>query len=279
MKRRSSFTLIEVLLAITIIVMIMGSVYAFYSHSVKMTQMAEAKMQDAQIARVILLKIANELRGVTASGSRFGTVMTGEAERIDFITTAVPSRLVFFPQDITDKGRLIEHDLRLVQYSLARDEDDEDIIYGIRRDELRCLLTSLIEKKTFDKLTQDDIDDANEEQDKFTVNLSSESNSAMSNQPLIKQTILCERIKYLRFDYYDGTEWLTRWNPTDPDAIPKAVKVTIGFTQVTDEEYEHESLLDMEDRPWVDDRYELLVSLILSDDLKAEYTEQSDEEE
>lgn len=278
MRRKNSFTLIEVLLAISIIVMIMGTVYAFYSHSVKMTQMARARMQDSQLARVLLFKIASELRAVTTSGSRFNTVMTGEADSIDFITTVVPSRLVFFPQDITDKGRVIEHDLRMVQYSLGRDEDDEDKILGLRRDELRCLLTPMVEEKSANELTPEEIEEAKKDQKKFKFSLGMDSNEAVSDQPLIVQAILSDRIKYLRFDYYDGKQWLRRWDPTEPDAIPRAVKVTIGFTEVTREEFQHEQLLAMDERPWKDDRYELIISLILSDDLKAEYTEQKDEE-
>ena len=276
--KRKSFTLIEVLLAVSIIMMIMGTVYAFYTHSVKVTQMAKAKMQDSQLARVLLFKIAAELRALTTSGSRFTTVMSGEAESIEFITTVVPSRLVFFPQDITDGGRVIEHDLRLVHYSLGRDEDDEENILGIRRDELRCLLTPIIDEKSASELTPEEIEEAKEDQRKFKFSLDSDSDQAVSEQPLISQVILSDRIKYLRFDYYDGTQWLNRWDPTEPDTIPRAVKVTIGFTQVSEEEYRREQLVPMEERPWGDDRYELIVSLILSDDLKAQYTEQNHEE-
>ncbi len=276
--KRKSFTLIEVLLAVSIIMMIMGTVYAFYTHSVKVTQMAKAKMQDSQLARVLLFKIAAELRAVTTSGSRFTTVMSGEAESIEFITTVVPSRLVFFPQDITDSGRVIEHDLRLVHYSLGKDEDDEEKILGLRRDELRCLLTPIIDEKSASELTPEEIEEAKEDQRKFKFSLDSDSDQAVSEQPLISQVILSDRIKYLRFDYYDGTQWLNRWDPTEPDAIPRAVKVTIGFTQVSEEDYRREQLVPMEERPWVDDRYELIVSVILSDDLKAQYTEQNHEE-
>ena len=278
MRRKNGFTLMEVLLAIVIIIMIMGTVYAFYSHSVKMTQMARATMQDSQLARVLLFKIAAELRAVTTSGSRFTTVMSGEADRIEFVTTVVPSRLVFFPQDIADNGRVIEHDLRLVQYSLGRDEEDEEKILGLRRDELRCLLTPIVDEKSASELTPEEIEDAKKEQKKFKFSLDTDSNEAVSEQPLIIQTLLSDRLKYLRFDYYDGTQWLNRWDPTEPDAIPRAVKVTIGFSQVTQEEFRREQLIPMDERPWVDDRYELIVSLILSDDLKAQYTEQNDEE-
>jgi hypothetical protein len=268
----------EVMLALVIIIMILGTVYSFYHSSAKLTMAGRQKIEDSQLARVVLFKIASELRGVTSSGSRFTAVLTGDEDNVNFVTTAIPSRLVFFPQNVTEKGRPIEHDLRLVEYSLGRGEEKEDEILGLQRDELRCLLTPLIEKKSSEELSEQDIEAAAEEQNKFRVDLGMNSNQAVSEQPLIKQMIISDRIKYLRFDYYDGRQWLSFWNPTRRDAIPRAVRVTIGFSEIPKEEYEQERLLTPDERPWRDDQYSLLISLILADDLKAEYAEQMEEQ-
>ncbi len=278
MKKLRSFTLLETMLALTIIIMILGAVYAFYGYSVRLTAAGREKLQDTQLARVILFKIASELKAVTSAGSRFSAVMVGEPDKITFLTTTLPSKLVFFPTDIFDKGRPVEHDLRSVQYYLGRDENDPNIILGFERDELRCLLTPMIEEKSVEELTQEDIQNAQEEADKFKTHFDLGDNKAMSQQPILQQLILTDRIKYIRFDYHDGKQWLTRWHPIERDALPRAVKVTIGFSPVTEEEFQQESLLSMDDRPWHDDRYTLMVSLILADDLKARYAEQKEEE-
>jgi len=280
MKRnRKSFTLLEVILAMSIIIMILGTLYAFYHHSLEMTVRGREKLESTQIARVILHKIASELKGVTSSGSHFTTVMNGESDKVSFITTAVPSRLVFFPSDYMDKGRIIEHDLRNVEYYISRTDDQEKKVLGLERDELRCMLTPLIEKKDPGELTQEELDKAKEEQEKFMVDLDLNSNKAMSEQPVITQQLISERIKYLRFDYFDGKQWQTKWKRSGSDAIPRAVQVTIGFTELSEEEFKQESLLPIDQRPWRDDQYTLMVSLVLADDLKAQYGGKQEEEE
>jgi hypothetical protein len=49
------------------------------------------------------------------------------------------------------------------------------------------------------------------------------------------------------------------------------VKATIGFTEMSEDDYKQETLIAYNQRPYVEDRYSLIVSLILSDDLKAEF--------
>jgi type II secretory pathway pseudopilin PulG len=270
MRQAKAFTLLETLLAITIIVMILGTVYAFYAHAMTLTVRGREKLEDVQLARVVLHKMAAELRGVTASGKRFGAVMTGEADNISFITTVVPSRLVFLPTDFTDKGRIIEHDLRNVTYYIGRTKDSDSQNMGLARDELRCMLTPLIEHKEASELTPEEAEKAKHEQEKFKVHLDLGGNKALSEQPLLLQTVLSDRIKYLRFDYFNGKKWLAKWQPMELDAIPRAVKVTIGYKEVPEEEAKQEQQQPMEQRPWHEDQYSIIVSLILADDLKAQ---------
>jgi uncharacterized protein YpmB len=276
MKKRTAFTLLEIMLAITIIVLIIGTVFAFYTHSAKIAEAGRKKLNDLQLARVILFKITSELRAVTTSGSRFNYVLKGDSEHITLMTTVIPSKLVYFPHDAMDSGRVIEHDLRLVEYTLARSEDNDDIILGLRRDELRCLLTTLIEEESSDDLNKTDVAAAEKKKKKFDFNLGIDSSEAFSEQPVITQEIISDRIKYLNFDYYNGTQWVSKWNPSSASALPRAVRVTVGFKEVPEEEKQDELLLQPEERTWHDDQYSLTVSLILSDEIKNENVKQEE---
>jgi hypothetical protein len=270
--KKLSFTLLETILALSIMVMILGTVYGFYNYSMKVTVLGREKLEDVQLARVVLNMIALELRAVTSSGSRFAAVLNGDPDRAGFITTVIPSRLVFFPQDLMDKGKPIEHDLRKVEYYISRSEDKDKKILGLGRDELRCMLTPMVEKKELKEMTQEEIAKEKEERDKFKMHFDLGSSKALADQPVIRQALLSEKIKFLRFDYYDGKQWVNTWHRTGSDAIPRAIQVTIGFKEVSDEDFKHEQSLSMDQRPWHDDQYSLIVSLILSDDLKAQYS-------
>jgi hypothetical protein len=93
---------------------------------------------------------------------------------------------------------------------------------------------------------------------------------------VITQEMISDRIRYLNFDYYNGTQWVTKWNPTSASALPRAVRVTIGFKEVPEEDNQDELLLQPDERPWHDDQYSLTVSLILSDELKNETVTQEE---
>ncbi len=275
--KKTSFTLLETLLALAIIIMVLGTVYSFYNFSMQLTVSGREKLDDVQMARVILHKMAFELRAITSSGSRFAAVLDGEADQAGFITTAIPSRLVFFPQDIMDSGKPIEHDLRNVKYYIARSEDRDKKALGLGRDELRCLLTPLVERKDATDLTPEEIAKDKEEREKFKVHLDLGSNKALADQPVIQQALISEKIKFLRFDYYDGKQWVNTWQGKKADAIPRAIQITIGFKEMSEEEFKQELSLPMDQRPWHEDHYSLMVSLILSDDLKAEFSGKGEE--
>jgi len=262
----------ETILAITIIVLIMGTVYAFYNYSVQLTIRGREKLQECQLARAVLHKVALELKAVASGGGDFTTVLRGDPDNISFITTVIPSRLIFFPQEFTDNSRIIEHDLRKLDYSISRTQDHEQEILGIQRVELRCLLTTVIEDNSTDNLTAEEIQEASEELKQFDVNLDMGSNAALSQQPILQQSLLSDRIKFLRFDYFDGTNWLNTWHPSQADIIPRAVQVTIGFKEMSNDEFQQEQLLAMDQRPWHDDQYSIVVPLILSNDLKSQYS-------
>lgn len=277
-----SFTLIETLLAITIIIMILGTVFSFYSQAMRLTVRGRERLADIQLARVVLHKIAGELRGVTAAGKRFNTLLSGEPDKISFITTVIPSRLVFLPADFTDRGRVIEHDLRHVTYYLSHPtdngaSDNGSTVVGLGRDELRCMLTPLIERESDQDLSPEELEKQQKEREQFKVDFDLGGNEALSEQPILQQTLISEKIKFLRFDYYNGKKWLSRWHPTERDALPRAVQVTIGYTEVPEEEARQEQLLAMDQRPWHEDRYSIVVSLILADDLKTQSSAASDD--
>jgi len=272
MRKAKGFTLLETLLAVTIIIMILGTVYSFYDYSVTLTIRGRERLEDIQLARAVVEKIAGELQSVTSSGSRFSAVLRGDPDKVSFLTTVVPSRLVFFPRDLMDRGRVIEHDLRNVTYYLSRESEGEKKLLGLGRDELRCLLTPIVEKKEAKDLTAEEVEKEKRERDKFKVHFDLGGNQALSEQPVIQQALLSDRIKFLQFDYFDGNQWSSTWKKSGADALPRAVRVTVGFTEVPEEDFKREQLLSYEDRPWRDDQYSLVVSLILSDDLKAQYS-------
>ncbi len=269
MNRKRGFTLLETMLALLIIVMIIGTVYSFYHYSVKMVQAGQERLNKTRLARILLEKIGDEIRAITPAGKGFTTVLDGKPDSITFVTIVLPSRIVFFPVKITDSSRLIEHDLRRIEYSLVRDEQDETKILGLRRDELRCMLTPVIEKKKSEELTQEETDNQSKEQEKFKINFDTGINEVFTDQPIMLQKLISDKIQYLRFDYYDGRNWLPSWNSGNRGALPRAILITIGFTAMPAEQWQEQMLVPPDQRSFREDDYSLLVPLVLSDEINA----------
>lgn len=278
MKRRG-MTLLETLLAVAIIVVIVGTVYAFYHHSIYVVRSGRAYLLEAQLSRVILQHIADQIRHAPGLQVRFGNVLAGERDSISFLTTTVPSKLVFFPTTIIESIRPVEHDLRRIEYRLAVMEDEQAgvegsgvIILGLRREELRALLAPVVEKTKDEELAG--IESESEEEG-LAAELGAEAEADVQVGPIILEEIISERIRYLEFQYYDGRDWRSRWTA---DVLPRAVRIIIGFKEVPENELSEELNLPWSERPWRDDQYSLIVPLILSEELKAKYVPQEEEE-
>ncbi len=266
---RYAFTLLEVMLSLIIIIMIVSSVYSFYHYSVKMMKVGYAHLERSQLARILLDKMSSEIMAITPAGKSFMPVLEGEPDSIKFVTTVLPSRLVFFPLKVTDSSRIIEHDFRRIEYSLARADDNENVILGLRRDELRCMLTPLIERKSSEELSAEENSSLRSEQEKFKINFDSGMNGAFTEQPIMLQKLVSDKIKYLRFDYYDGNAWHNSWRSANRGALPRAILITIGFTKMSEEDWQDQLLLPPDQREFREDDYSLVVPLILSDELNS----------
>ena len=64
MRRRSAFTLLEVLLAMSISVMVLGAVYAFVGHQLRQAQAGRDVIERATLARAILGRIDTDIRSI-----------------------------------------------------------------------------------------------------------------------------------------------------------------------------------------------------------------------
>ncbi len=135
-------------------------------------------------------------------------------------------------------------DLIRIKYELREDPeevDDEEglpIVYGLFRSE----------QKVFDPNPEIVVDldpDTSDEQDVEDLPI---------DVPPVTTELYAPEIKYLRFQYFDGTLWLDQWQTTDEFggedmgkaaatgkatyALPQAVMITLGRTRATREELE-----------------------------------------
>ena len=216
-RRAPGFTLLEVVLAITLIVGLMGSAIWFTQHIASSREKINAATQEIVSRRALMRRITRELQCAMSMPS-LGLGITGEKDHISFVTTSVPGKSVWVDRNILDQPIPPETDIQLVSYRQAIEEDEEEgveLIVGVER--------------TCQKLL--DAPEAEEGEN-------------------IRVAMLTDKLKYLRLSYYDGAKWTKSW--TADLGLPLAVEVTIGDEPV----YEDETAsIDDEDDSVVDEEY------------------------
>lgn len=217
--RPAGFTLIEVVLAISLVVVLLLATQLFYAATLRSRECGQELCHDVLLARAALEAIGRDIRSAGGFVNGYGPGLVGDAHSITLHTMGLPERTLFERRSIRDEPIAAQCDLRRVRYYLAVDEEEtielEDgttvpLVYGLVRWEQKTL-----------------------------------------NQPIIFQTdknqfdvqLWSRRIKYLGFRYFDGAEWLMRWPGGPGNSLPQAVKITVGFSPATLEELEHEQEL------------------------------------
>ncbi len=267
-KYKTAFTLLEVIMALSLIVMIVGTVFAYYSFSIRRRDVGQKYLLRAQLGRVVLLQIAKEIRSTSSAASNFGTLLVGLPDSITFTTTVVPSNIIFRPYDITESYRPAQHDLQTISYKIGYDQENPDQALGLIRNALKVLLSPAVEETEDQELTDEAIRQRIEEQQKFDVDLELWGRPEQEDQPILEQEMLSKEIKYLGFEYYDGQNWQDSWQPAQEDLLPQAIRISVGFEQISENQRQEERELAPEDRPWHADRFSLLVKLMGVDDYR-----------
>lgn len=214
-------TLFEVIISVALIAMLLTALLSFFWQTLEYRERAEQEADRTQIAQQMLDRIAGELRACVAL-SEVGfpvTQFVGDRRSITFLTTPLPPDELyeFFPQP--EDSPPPRHDLRQITYELWIDPDDETeegdpLVGGILRTELQAITPYVSEEEVAE------------------------------DEDLIykRRSLWAPELGYLEFRYFDGKEWITRWQVSDGNALPHQIQVTVGFDSLTREEYEDQDL-------------------------------------
>jgi len=186
---KRAFTLVEVILAISIAIGILVVALSFYQQAASLrAQILEASNRISTI-RLLMDRLTSELRSARAHDWEG---FTGDAASLRFVKTESLSPTAWTrTQPYTD--------LKLVTYGVATGfEGTNTIITGITRTE-----SSVVEVRQ--------------------VRAASPMDVASSTKIVIEP--LTDAIRFLRFRFWDGTDWLNSWNDIVP---PFAVEVNFG---------------------------------------------------
>jgi len=298
-------TLLEITLAVGIIVPVLSMLFIFYSHSLETGDKSAAKARRVQLARVILDRIARELRQSTGFSAGYGTGIFGTRHEISINTVVIPDKAMVERQGIREKRRPGQFDLRQVDYYVAWDRVNLD-----ENGDPRALGLVRRERRTFNKLEPEEIpedipeeiplaedvpgedtgkdtpgmfglSDRGRQSDKGTPGgvgrevedpFDDELDEELDEEELegAKRELYAPEIKYVEFFYHDGNKWWESWEITSGNSLPQMVMVTIGYEPELPDDEEIEIIKDiLEDEediePLPEDRFMVIIRIPQAD--------------
>ena len=251
--RRGGLTLLETVLAISLLTTLVGMMFWFYDSALQARDEGITRTRDVQLARVVLDRIAQEVRQAAGNISGYGPGLVGHKHGISVNTLVLPDEIVSRRRSITNEQIAAQFDLQEVSYYIAWDEENLD-----EEGNSRALGLARKVFKTFNRGVFVESDSPEEVEDEEAL--------------AIKEELFAPEIKFLEFRYFDGATWWEDWQLAQGNSLPLMVRITVGFTPLPPEEEERLELVEdnflrdeSERDPLEDDRFTMFVRLVQAD--------------
>lgn len=248
-RHRSGFTLLEMLITVALFVTVMSMTFSFYSRVLATRESGDQQSRNAQLARVVLSRIVDELRQTSGFVAGFGPGVYGGRDRVEINTVTIPDRKLSERRTVRDARLPAQFDLVQVRYYIAWDDENVDTngnprALGLVRRENRTYLRDVV----------------------FSTDKQAAATAADA-EVAVKEELYAPEIKYLEVLYFDGARWWDKWELTQGNTLPQMVQVTVGFVPELPESQQlkvvDENFLKRPEElePLPDDRYTVQVRL------------------
>jgi hypothetical protein len=255
-------TLIELVLAMTLVVLVAAMMFGFYDVSLKTREQGRIAVNDGFLAQRVAHQIAEEVRACNGFLSSMGPGVSGTDRFISIQYVQFPGKHLFYRRDITEELPPAECDIRQVQYYLGydREEDYEPFEYPDGTEGPKPLGLVRREIKT-----------------PFQT-------AFFDNDPKsVALDLISEELKYVRFRYFDGVDWTDQWDIGETagggNSLPQAVEITVGYralkppeeeedgdeVEASEDEMNASDLLPALPEPYATDTYTITVRLHQAD--------------
>lgn len=229
-RTRRAMTVLELLLAISLIALVMMVMFAFYDITLSERDRSTRMITEGSLARRTALKIADEIRSSSGFLGNGDPGVWGTERFLSIQTVVLPSKEQFIPRGIGDNPIAARCDIRQVQYYLAYDYDASHDYpdgtqgpkpLGLARREIKTLNQTVLNEARPDSIELD---------------------------------LLAPELKYLRIRYFDGIDWIDKWDLRGGfggmgNSLPQAVEVTVGYDELPPPDDQEMDLQDSELQP------------------------------
>ena len=249
---RAAFTLLEVILALTLAVFLLGAIFTAMDQSWKMSASGREEMERSQLARALLRKISLDIRsiayvpppttdstdatgsstssgGTSSSGSTGGTSTSGGTTSAAS-STGGSSTTATEPTEPSPTSIGIRGNAQRVEMHISRARRDLEFSAQVDGNKLQSR-TSDLRAVTYQLSIAGSgaplVGLIRTEGDRMAVQQVEEKGGAAAS--MSAQQALSPEVNYLHFRFFDGRAWYPTWDSEEAARLPRAVEVTIGF--------------------------------------------------
>ncbi len=241
-------TLLEVVLAMSVLVVVSSMTFWFYSSSLETSREGTDAAGRLRLSRVLLDRMATEIRQAASVTIDNRVGIRGEAERIWLSSYRVPRDVRSIERLLRDEPVAGQYDLTKVEYKIAKHEeilheDGYELPLGLARVEIlipRPDAKAALQVVEGDEqqplgvgedLSGDLVDESSLDETLFPEDeeLEEDAEAGGLGPQIDWEELYAPEIRYLRFCYYDGHSWWDDWEITGENPLPQLVEVTIGY--------------------------------------------------
>ena len=253
--RSAGFTLIEVLVAVSMALLLMTAVYSAIDMHWRYETAGELELQRGQVARAVYARLSIDIRSVQFSPPDPENAELEDEEGADEEALAdVETEELLQTQSLGVTGTSIRLTLHINKpvpprmFSLTGSGDDEFVLLESEQRSVTWFLADLgggeLEGLSASRFVDDyaiaaagmlsnssaldgPLGLARSEVDRLagTIDASAENESALAEVA----EFLAPEINSLNFRYFDGIDWQDEWDSQALGAIPLAIEIIIGF--------------------------------------------------
>jgi type II secretory pathway pseudopilin PulG len=241
-RRRSAFTILEILMALAIGVMLLGALYIAVSMQMRSAQVGRQMMQQNTLVRSLFSRIDNDLnatvnqtdparwRNQNISSTMSVNTATTSSNGIWTTSTILLPLGGFGPSDDQHLNVFVVRFPREAYQQSSDDPNDTNTQNQLTVSDLRRISYWFVQGKGL----------ARQEYAQAT----SDDAQNMNAPPDDDSTIIAPEVTNVKFSYFDGTEWQDSWDGTQiipsPDGLtplgsPRAIKIMLEFELPRDE--------------------------------------------
>jgi len=216
--------------------------YWFYAEAMRTREHDIQEADKVRLVRVLLDRMAAEIRQATIRTKDAGEGIDGDKEEIEISSYRLPSRELADKQFNRTETASSEYDLVETTYRIARHPDildptgEYEFPLGLARVETltpRALPPGLPQPADPSLVQRDETGKISLDQgllDSMFGTRGDKTGAGTSLETEVNwQELYSQEIRYLRFCYYDGKSWWDDWHVSGDNPLPQLVLITIGL--------------------------------------------------